>query len=168
VVPEELLSIYLKDHLAGSTGGVALAKRLAGENSGNDYGRELERIAREIEEDQQELRRLMDRRGVSPSRFKQAGAWLGEHVSRVKMNGVLRGYSPLSRVLELEGLAMGVTGKLELWRSLKSAHGPALEGIDLNRLEERAVAQRKALEELHARAAREALRGSDGASPPEG
>ena len=38
---------------------------------------------------------------------------------RLKPNGQLTGYSPLSRVVELEGLALGITGKLALWKALR-------------------------------------------------
>ena len=37
---------------------------------------------------------------------------------RLKPNGQLTGYSPLSRLVELEGLSLGITGKLGLWRAL--------------------------------------------------
>jgi hypothetical protein len=43
-----------------------------------------------------------------------------EIASRLKANGRLIGYSPLSPVLELDGLIMGITGKLEMWRSLQA------------------------------------------------
>jgi len=42
----------------------------------------------------------MEELGVSRSRLKPAGAWVLEKLGRVKLNGQLRGYSPLSRLLE--------------------------------------------------------------------
>ena len=56
----KLLGIYLNDHLAGSTIGLELSKRALGSNKGNEYGDVLERIAREIEEDRETLKGLMD------------------------------------------------------------------------------------------------------------
>ena len=53
--------------------------------------------------------------GVGPDRFKVAGAWAGEKAGRLKLNGHLTSYSPQSRVIELEGLVVGVTGKRCLW-----------------------------------------------------
>lgn len=48
-----------------------------------------------------------------------APAWAAEKLVRLKLNGRLRGYSPLSRLLELEMLHIGITGKLELWQALQ-------------------------------------------------
>ena len=39
------------------------------------------------------------------------GAWTAEELERLKLNGQLAGYSPLSRLVELEGLAVGIEGK---------------------------------------------------------
>lgn len=158
----DLLSIYLDDHYAGSSGGVALARRIVKENRGNDYGRAVAPVAREIEEDQASLRRIMERAGAEPSRLKSGLARVAERVGRLKLNGSLRGYSPLSRLVELEGLAIGVTGKLQLWRSLLRAgsngSGPVAGEEELRRLISRAESQREVLEGLHDQAAREALR----------
>ena len=42
-----------------------------------------------------------------------------EKAGRLKMNGELFEYSPLSRLVEFEGLTLGVTGKLSLWKVLE-------------------------------------------------
>ena len=55
---------------------------------------------------------------MSKSTLKTAGAKVAEKIGRLKPNDQLTGYSPLSRVLELEGLRSGVQGKLGLWDSL--------------------------------------------------
>ena len=56
-------------------------------------------------------------------------------------------------------MIMGVTGKLQLWRSLLVSHGgdPRLEAAELERLRRRAEDQRARLEQLHARAAEQAI-----------
>jgi hypothetical protein len=113
------LPIYLNDHYAGSTLGVELVKRAAKNNDGNaEFGPPLATLASEIEEDRDALKRIMDRLDVSEDRVKASIFWLGEKVGRLKPNGELLQFSPLSRVVELEGLITGVTGKLSLWRSL--------------------------------------------------
>jgi hypothetical protein len=154
-----LLDVYLKDHMAGALAGVELARRTAGRNRGNRYGSALAEICAEVEEDRQTLSEVMDRLGIRPNPVKQAGGWLAERLGRLKANGRLISYSPLSRLIEIEGLVIGVSGKLELWRSLDAAKnsGGGLEGIDLDKLIERAESQRSRLEELHGDAAREAL-----------
>ncbi|MDQ3759392.1 MAG: hypothetical protein M3331_05580 [Actinomycetota bacterium] len=98
----------------------------------------------------------MDHLGVAENRVKAPIAWAAEKVGRLKPNGQITGYSPLSRVLELEGLAIGVTGKLALWQSL-AATRPDLEAFDLSTLIERAESQRDDLERHRIEAVREAF-----------
>ena len=114
----KLLGIYLNDHLAGSTAGAELARRAAGSNEGNDYGAFLAELAREIQEDRETLREIMRRLQYGEDIPKKVGAWTAEKIGRLKPNGQLRGYSPLSRLVELEGLTLGITGKLALWKAL--------------------------------------------------
>ncbi len=152
-----MLHTYLQDHHAGSTVGVELAKRTAGSNAESDYGPELARLADEIAEDRDTLERVMEQLGVSPSRLKDAGGWAAEKLGRLKPNNSLLSYSPLSRVVELEGLLIGVTGKLALWESLRVSLGERLDGIDLAELQARAERQRAELDELRRRASAEAF-----------
>jgi hypothetical protein len=105
----------------------------------------------------------MDRFGAAHDPVKMAGAWVGERLARLKLNGELLSmtYSPLSRFEELEMLALGVTGKLALWRALRAAvvDDPRLPASQLDELIGRAESQQERLEALRLRAAGEALRG---------
>jgi hypothetical protein len=170
MIDRDLVSIYLRDHLAGARVGIELARRTAASNASSPFGGELATISREIEEDERSLSEVMKRLGIRPDPLKLGSAWLGEKVGRLKLNGRLRGYSPLSRLLELEGLVIGVSGKLELWRSLQATNElqQRLEGIDLDGLIKRAEDQRARLERLHEVAARVALSGNGGGSPEAG
>ena len=103
----------------------------------------------EIEADRKTLEEVMERLGVSRSPVKPAGAWLLEKVARLKPNGHLRSYSPLSRVLELEGLAMGIGGKLDLWRTLGALDLDERAGVEFDDLAARAKEQRSAIKDLH-------------------
>jgi hypothetical protein len=154
----ELLGIYLNDHLAGSVVGTRLARRIAKQNEGNDYGAEAARLADEIEQDKATLEDLMDRLGIRQKRSRKLLAGVGETVGRLKPNGRLVGYSPLSRVIELEALMVGITGKLELWQSLKATE-ERIDGIDPDRLIARAEDQRDRVRDLRIRAAKEAFSG---------
>lgn len=153
----QLLSIYLRDHHAGAVAGQDLARRASSENGGTAYGEELARLADEIEEDRRSLEALMDRLEVGPDRLKDLAASVSEKLGRMKRNGRWREYSPLSRLVEIEGLTLGVTGKLGLWRALREVLGEAVDEIDLRALEARAESQRARLEDLRLRAAAEAL-----------
>jgi hypothetical protein len=155
----EHLQTYLQDHLAGATGGLELAKRAAASNSGTALAEPLARIAAEIESDREELLDIADRLGVSRHLVKEGIAFVGEKASRLKLNDHVFEYSPLSRMLELEGLMLGVSGKLALWRALQNVveHYPELSSAQLDTLVSRAESQRDRLEELRLTAARAAL-----------
>lgn len=154
-----LLAIYLNDHFAGATAGVELSKRAAGSNRGSEYGTFLDGLAREIAEDRQTLREIMRSLDVRVDRLKVIGAWGAEKLGRLKPNGRLREYSPLSRVVELEGLALAINGKLSGWRALERlAPGrPELANFDMTALAARAEDQLERLEPHRLRAVAEAL-----------
>jgi hypothetical protein len=158
-VNKKLLGIYLNDHLAGSTTGIELVKRACSANQGSELGRFLAELVMQIDSDRKTLQRIMDDLGIRPDHAKVAGAWMLEKAGRLKPNGQLRGYSPLSRLVELEGLALGVTGKLAVWKALRLlADGePALDAAELDRLVDSAKEQQRQLEEHRLAAAREAL-----------
>ncbi|HWH44062.1 MAG TPA: hypothetical protein VNT32_04990 [Thermoleophilaceae bacterium] len=143
-----LLATYLNDHLAGATAGRALARRAQGSNDGTPLGEVLARIAREIEEEHGTLTEVMKALGAGKDHLKVAGATIAERLGRFKPNGRLLSYSPLSRVIELEALLIGVTGKLQLWRNLATVASelPELVDFDFAALAEQAERQREELE----------------------
>jgi hypothetical protein len=155
-----LLSIYLNDHLAGSTMGAELARRSLKENEGSELGEFLGRLLSEIVEDQATLLQLMKRLNVPRSKWKPATAWTAEKLWRLKTNGQIKGYSPLSRLLELEVLATGIEGKRSLWVALAQIRDPdrRLQELDFDALAARARSQRERLEPHRLAAAAEALR----------
>jgi hypothetical protein len=146
-VNQRLLGIYLNDHLAGAVGGVELARRALHNNRGTELEPDLERLLAEIEEDRAVLESLMDRLGVARNPVKTTGAWLLEKVGRLKLNGSTLGYSPLSRVEELETLAAGVEAKRSMWIALKRVRDQGADlGVDVEDLITRAQRQRRVLE----------------------
>ena len=159
MLDRKLLGIYMNDHLAGATVGMELSRRARGSNEGTAYGDVLERIAKEIEEDREVLQGLMSRLEIKRDHAKVAVGWLGEKFGRLKPNGRLLGYSPLSRLVELEALSLGIAGKVSLWEALKevAAEESRLDAEELGRLADRAERQRKEVWQLRQRAAREAF-----------
>src|SRR5215213_6394981 len=125
-----LLPIYLNDHLAGATAGRELARRALRENRGTDYQALLGPLADEIDEDRRTLLEAMARLSIPPSKTKTAAAWTAEKLGRLKPNGQLRGYSPLSRLLELEALAGGIENKRRLWLALDRLAHEELQSTD--------------------------------------
>jgi hypothetical protein len=151
--PDRLLRIYLNE--AGSALGLAVTRRMARRNRGSDLGQFLEGLVREIEEDRESLLQVMRALGVPRNRAKEGAARAFERVGLLKLNGQIRGYSDLSRVLELEFLRAGVDAKRALWVSLRDT-GRSVP-VDLARLIERAERQRDEIEPHRVEAARHAF-----------
>jgi hypothetical protein len=145
-MPLDRLSTYLNDHHAAAVGAVELARRSAGSNRGTSLGDALHRLAEEIEEDRKSLSAIMAELGIRVDPVKPLGAWLAEKVGRLKLNGSLISYSPLSRLEELELLALGVEGKLRLWLALEQMAEQAPTTTDLQALVDRARSQLEQLE----------------------
>lgn len=146
--PSRYLPIYLNDHLAGATLGVELARRTLNENREGELGDFLRWLVPQIVEDRRALLALIER----PSLAKAGLAWAAEKVGRLKPNGHLTTYSPLSRLVELEGLKVGIEGKRSLWLSLRE-----VGAADVDTLIARADAQLERLEPHRLAAARAAL-----------
>jgi hypothetical protein len=157
----DYLSTYMQDHRAGAEMGSDLVARLRDENLGTPYEDFLMLLAQDIERDVATLESIMERFGVDKAMLKTAGAKIGEKLARLKPNEQLTGYSPLSRVVEFEGLRSGVQGKLALWDSLYeiSETDDRLDPDELQNLVERAENQLAGLREHHRIAAREAFAG---------
>src|SRR6185503_464627 len=132
----------------GAMVGVELSRRAANSNRGTPSGEFLERLQQDIAEDRRTLLAVVRALGVDISPAKPSLAWIAEKVGRLKLNGRLRGYSPLSRLVELEGLEAGVAAKRSLWQALARAfpQDARLAGFDLDALIARAEQQ---LEGIH-------------------
>lgn len=157
-----LLAIYLNDHLAGASGGAALARRARDNDPGGGSGTTLAEVCAEIEADRKTLLAVMGELGVSRDPIKPVIARLGEKLGRLKPNGRVRGYSPLSRLVELEMLHLGIAGKRDLWAALEATLSERLSRFDLPELIARAERQREQIERLR-RAAAEAAFGGESA-----
>jgi hypothetical protein len=150
---DRLLGLYLDDHRAGAAGGVALARRMLEENPDNYLTATMREITHEIERDRRLLDDVITRLGYSPSRLKivigSAGAW----ISRLKANGYVGRYSPLSRLEEFEMLSTGIMSKASLWRccELAVAGRPEIADVDFDALRRSAEDQRARLEAHRAR-----------------
>ncbi len=153
----ERLHTYLNDHLAGSVAAIELLDDLIEHHSEDRFGKIFRDLRDEIEADQETLRNLIRKLGAEESAVRKAGAWLAEKFSRVKI-GDADDSAELLQVLE--GLALGISGKQLLWRSLAAieANFPALQGSDFSELEKRAHDQFERVERLRMQMVREAFR----------
>jgi hypothetical protein len=155
----EQMAIYLNDHLAGSVTALELIGYAARQHAGTPLGAFLTDLRQEIKQDQRVLREILLAVGGTPQRHKLAAAWLVEKAGRLKFNGQLLKRSPLTDMLELETITIGIHGKAQGWRALREAAGQDLfAGHDLGELIERAQRQHEAVEAHRREAARRALR----------
>lgn len=153
ITPHEALRIYLQDHHAGAQAGIALARRAAASHRGADAGPVLEGLVADLVEDEQVLERIMRALGAERSPIKDIGARLLELGGRLKLNGQLLGRSPLSSVVEFEGLLSGVKSKQHVWMLLRDATDVDLDREELDRMVARADDQLDRLHDLWGRAA---------------
>jgi hypothetical protein len=159
----DLLGVYLNDHLAGSAAGTELAEKLRDNNQGTELGNTMAAMHRDIEQDRASLTELMARLEVEQHPVKEAAGWLLERLSRLRLNPALTGSAELTRLLETEALSLGIEGKLAMWLVLKEAAeaDQRLAGTDFDRLIERARGQRRALEPHRVAASLRAFAGGD-------
>ena len=152
---DKYLRIHLNDHLAGAVSALELAKRVQAATEGTELGAFMRGLVAELAEDRRSLRELMALAGAEPDRLKVAGGWVGEKIGRLKPNGELRSTSPLSRVVELEGLSLAIEGKRLLWVVLLDVQPERFGAARLRELITRAERQRAGIEERLRAAARE-------------
>jgi hypothetical protein len=147
----DLLGLYLNDHLAGSTTGMELARRMAASaEPGTESAAVLSALAAEITEDRSSLLKIMGRLEIPVRGYKVFAAWAAEKAGRLKLNGHLMTRSPLSDLEETEILCLGVAGKAAVWRTLRVL-AERENRLDAGRLDEllaRALRQSDMLETL--------------------
>ncbi|MER7010222.1 hypothetical protein ABT324_02170 [Saccharopolyspora sp. NPDC000359] len=168
--PQRMLEIYLNDHLAAATGGLALARRAARSNRDAEVMPRLAEIALEVDQDRRALLKIMRKLDVRVARTKVVLGWAAEKAGRLKFNGSVRTRSPLSVLVEVEALCLGVQGKAAGWRTLLAFadHDARLATDILQDLVNRAQHQFEVLERIRVQMASDiAARPQDrGASAP--
>ena len=152
------LATYVHDHLAGAVVAINLLETMREQYAGEPLGRFAAELLVEVEADQAVLQGLAGRVGAEPSLLKEAVGWLGEKASRLKLGR--RGAGEFGTFEALEALALGILGKLGLWRALGlvAATDGRLHGVDFEQLAARAQAQHARVEAHRLEMARTALR----------
>jgi hypothetical protein len=117
----DLLGVYTNDHLASATGGIELVGRMLGRWHGTPYQPRLEELRDELREERSALRGTMEALGLPVREYKQAAVWLGEKISRAKLNGHLLTRSPLSDLVEFEFISTAVLAKRAGFETLRAA-----------------------------------------------
>ena len=115
----DLLGIYVNDHLMAATGGIELVGRMLGTHRGKPFEPHLEQLLGELREEKTALLSTMKALGIPVRQYKQVATWLGEKISRLKLNGRLLSRSPLSDLIEFEFIATAVLGKRAGFETLR-------------------------------------------------
>lgn len=157
--PNRFTRIYLNDHRSAAAAGLALIRRCLDSNRHTQLGHHLRDLVEAIEADARALDEVIRELGLPVNPAKRWATLLAERLGLLKLNGKLRSYSPLSRVLELEALLAGIDAKRSLWSSLRTLREehPTLAAFDFDLLAQRAADQHDELVPHHRRAAEEAF-----------
>jgi hypothetical protein len=158
-VDDRLLTSYLNDHLAGATAGRALFRRTARNHQGDDLGGQLSDLAREVDDDRAALIETMTALGIRRNPASVLIGVVAERAGRLKPNGFVVRRSPVSDVVELEGMRLAVAGKLACWEMLLvvAAEDARLDRTALADSIRRANDQLERVRALHLRVAAERL-----------
>lgn len=161
---KRFVEIYLNDHLAGATAVRALARRMARSLSDPADRDGLRKMLGDIEADGRALRTIMRSLDVPVARRRIAAGWAAEKLGRLKPNGRLVKRSPLSDLVEIEALSVGVSADLAGWTVLRdlAETTPRLDPGELDRLIGRAEGRLVRLERLHRRVGAAVLVGREG------
>jgi hypothetical protein len=154
---KEHLSTYLNDHLVGANLAVEILDHLTSEAP--SLSASLIALKAEIEEDREQLKALMASHHIEESRVRKAGSWIVEGLAELKLEVDDDAKGRLRRLERLEALAIGIDGKIALWRALDAAvsSNTDIGGLDYEHLSQRGQDQRARVEVLRLQAAREAL-----------
>ena len=154
----DALNVYLHDHLAGAGYAIDLLEFMIEKHTGDELGSLAATLLVEVQRDRETLREIAERVGSGRPNIKEAASWLSEKASRIKL-GHDRG-DGLATFEALEFLALGIQGKLLLWRALQAIapNDARLAGADFLGLAERAQHQREHVETRRVHAAVTALR----------
>jgi len=163
-MPADPLTRYLQDHLAGSVAALQLMETLADHEPGLPLEQKLRGLHAEVTEEQETLKAILARLEGEESSLKQAAAWLTEKLHRGRLALAERADPALARLTGLESLALGLQGKLALYRALEDVapDEPRLGGYPFAALQARTLLQHAMVEQERMAAARVAFGGEDG------
>jgi hypothetical protein len=162
----DLLGVYCNDHLAAATGGIELVSRMLGRHRGGPYEARLEELLDELREERSAVRRSMADLGMPVRQYKQIGSWLGEKVSRAKLNGYLLSRSPLSDLVEFEFISTAVLAKRAGFETMRAvaAVEPRLDQEMLDRMIAQADKQHDWLADVRREVAAQVFGGNPGSA----
>jgi hypothetical protein len=134
------LLTYLNDHAAGSRSALQLLDYLIDAHTDVDSRTFFTSLRADVAADRQMLDSTIAKLGGSVSTLREAGGWVADRVTRLKLALDDPKASGLRDLEALELLALGILGKRSLWRALEAVQPQiaALRDLDLPTLQRRA------------------------------
>jgi hypothetical protein len=117
-MPEPLIT-YLSDHAGGAQIAVQLLEAMRDQHDNQEFRQFASVLLPEIQADNLALRHIAEKIGSGPNAVKQVGGWLLEKAARLKLGHT--GSTSFELFESLELLALGIYGKLSLWKALQTA-----------------------------------------------
>lgn len=151
------LEVYLRDHFAGSRLAVDLLRSLRDRHKGEPVSEFADELLEEVEYDRSVLKGLIESVGAGRlGALKEGLAYASEKLTWLKLRRAAAG--GLGTLESLETIALGIQGKLALWRTLELIKDDErLTGIDFGRMAARAEDQHARVEKHRLDVARRIL-----------
>jgi len=115
----EPLVTYLNDHAGGAQTAIHLLEAMRDQHDDQEYRQFASVLLPEIQADERMLRHIAEKIGPGPNPVKQVGGWILEKAARLKLGHT--GSTSFELFESLELLALGIWGKLSLWKALQAA-----------------------------------------------
>ncbi|MES2981066.1 MAG: hypothetical protein V4727_02040 [Verrucomicrobiota bacterium] len=150
---------YLNDHLAGSSAAILLIQELAESYQAPEARDFFFQLKEEVKDDRLILEDLFERIGKEPSVLIKMAGVMAARITSLKLMWEKIEPGKLGLLEGLEMLELGVEGKRLLWKSLReiAIWFPEWEGIDFEKLDLRAIQQRRDIEFWRINAAKNIL-----------
>ena len=151
------LSTYLHDHLGGAKAAIDLLEAMRDGHEDQPLKDFAASLLIEVQADRDMLQRLAEKVGSGSNVLKEFSGWFAEKATRLKLGQGSGGDFGTFEALEF--LALGVRGKMGMWRALDVAAvgDTRLSGCDFKQLAARAEAQYQQVEQNRMQAAKSAL-----------
>ncbi|RZU35556.1 hypothetical protein [Edaphobacter modestus] len=135
------LVTYVNDHLGGARIAVELLEAMQDQHDDKNCRDLATVLLLAIQADDHTLRAIAEKIGTGPSAIKEVGGWIVEKAARLKLGHT--GSTDFAMFESLELLAIGIHGKLCLWKALQVASraDSRLHGFDFDTLISRAQQQ---------------------------
>jgi hypothetical protein len=116
------LVTYVNDHLGGARIALQLLEAMRDQHDDQRFRDFATVLLTEIQADDRTLRSIAQKIGSGPSAVKEVGGWFLEKATRLKLGHT--GSKDFAMFESLELLALGIHGKLCLWKALQVASRP--------------------------------------------